>query len=172
MTLFGAPQAITASVRKDRDKTAIEDAFDITLHYDRMLAHCRATMLACDAAPRFLLHGTHGSFKKYGLDPQEPALLAGATVPPVGDPKQWLAEPESEWGTLTVAPNPAEPGTLTRTPVKTELGDYRNYYANVRDAINGKAPLAVQPEDAYRVIRLLEMARESSSEARTLPVTF
>jgi predicted dehydrogenase len=172
LALFGAPQGITASVRKDRDATDIEDAFDITLHYPRLLAHCRATMLACDAAPRFQLHGTHGSFKKYGLDPQEPALLAGAKVPPVGDPKQWLAEPESEWGTLTVAPNPADPGTLTHTPIKTELGDYRNYYANVRDAINGKTPLAVQPEDAYRVIRLLEMARESSTEARTLPVNF
>jgi scyllo-inositol 2-dehydrogenase (NADP+) len=172
LALFGAPEAITASVRKDRDATEIEDAFDITLHFPRLLAHCRASMLACDAAPRFLLHGTLGSFKKYGLDPQEPALLGGAKVPPVGDAKQWLAEAESEWGTLTVAPNPADPGTLTRTPIKTELGDYRNYYANVRDAINGKAQLEVKPEDAYRVIRLLEMARESSAEGRTLPVSF
>jgi predicted dehydrogenase len=172
LALFGTPQAITASVRKDRDATDIEDAFDITLHYPRLLAHCRASMLACDAAPRFLLHGTLGSFKKYGLDPQEPALVAGAKVPPVGDTRQWLAEPESEWGTLTVAPNPADPGTLTRTPIRTELGDYRGYYANVRDAINDKAPLEVQPEDAYQVIRLLEMARVSSAEGRTLPVSF
>ncbi len=172
LALFGSPKAITASVRKDRDSTDIEDAFDITLHYDRLLAHCRASMLACDAAPRFLLHGTHGSFKKYGLDPQEPALVAGAKVPPVGDPKPWLAEAESEWGTLTIAPDPADPSTLTRTPIRTELGDYRGYYANVRDAINGKAPLVVQAEDGYRVIRLLEMARESSSEGRTLPVNF
>jgi scyllo-inositol 2-dehydrogenase (NADP+) len=172
LSLFGTPKSITASVRKDRDATQIEDAFDITLHYDRLLAHCRASILACDAAPRFLIHGTQGSFKKYGLDPQEPALVGGAKVPPMGDAKEWLAEPESAWGTLTVAPNPAEPGTLTRTPVKTELGDYRGYYANVRDAINGKAQLEVKPEDAYRVIRLLEMARESSSEGRTLPVKF
>jgi predicted dehydrogenase len=172
LALFGVPEAITASVRKDRDATEIEDAFDITLHFPRLLAHCRASMLACDAAPRFLLHGTLGSFKKYGLDPQEPALLGGAKVPPVGDAKQWLAEAESEWGTLTVAPNPADPGTLTRTPIKTEFGDYRNYYANVRDAINGKSPLEVKPEDAYRVIRLLEMARESSAEGRTLAVSF
>ena len=172
LALFGAPQAITASVRKDRDSTEIEDAFDITLHYDRLLAHCRASMLACDAAPRFLLHGTRGSFKKYGLDPQEPALLSGAKVPRVGEPGQWLAEAESEWGTLTVAPNPAEPATLTRTRIQTEAGDYRGYYANVRDAVNGVAPLQVKPEDAYRVIRLLEMARESSSQGRTLPVNF
>ncbi|MEO8736306.1 MAG: Gfo/Idh/MocA family oxidoreductase [Edaphobacter sp.] len=172
LALFGTPKAITASVRKDRDATEIEDAFDITLHYDRLLAHCRVSMLACDAAPRFLLHGTSGSFKKYGLDPQEPALIAGAKVPRIGDPKQWLLEDESEWGTLTVAPDPADPATLTRTRIQTEPGDYRGYYANVRDAINGTAQLEVKPEDAHRVIRLLEMARESSSEARTLPVNF
>jgi scyllo-inositol 2-dehydrogenase (NADP+) len=177
LTLFGAPVGITASVRKDRDKTDIEDAFDITLEYPGysgqhgLRAHCRSSMLACDAAPRFLLHGTKGSFKKYGLDPQEPALVGGAKVPRMGE-GEWLAEPESQWGTLTVAPVLADPGTLTRTKVKTELGDYRLYYANVRDAINGVAKLAVTPEDGYRTVKLLEMARESSAEGRTLPVKF
>lgn len=172
LALFGAPQAITASVRRDRDKTAIEDAFDITLHYPKLQAICRATMLAAEPAPRFLIHGTHGSFRKYGLDPQEPALVGGATVPPEGDSREWLAEPESAWGTLTIAPDPADPGRLNRTTVKTELGDYRGYYANVRDAILGVSPLEVKSEDGYRVIRLLELARESSAEDRTIPVSF
>ena len=172
LALFGAPEAITASVRRDRDTTAIEDAFDITLHYPRLLALCRATMLAAEPAPRFLIHGTHGSFRKYGLDPQEPALVGGDKVPPMGDSREWLSEPESAWGTLTIAPNPADPGKLNRTTVKTELGDYRGYYANVRDAILGVAPLQVTPEDGYRVIRLLEMARESSSSGETLKVAF
>lgn len=172
LALFGPPQAITASVRRDRDKTAIEDAFDITLHYPRLLALCRATMLAAEPAPRFLIHGTQGSFRKYGLDPQEPALVGGEKVPPVGDSREWLAEPESAWGTLTIAPNPADPGNLNRTTVKTELGDYRGYYAGVRDAILGAAPLQVTPEDGYRVIRLLEMARESSTAGETLEVAF
>jgi scyllo-inositol 2-dehydrogenase (NADP+) len=177
LALFGPPVGITASVRKDRDKTDIEDAFDITLEYPGysgehgLRAHCRSTMLAADAAPRFLLHGTKGSFKKYGLDPQEAALVGGAKVPRVGA-GEWLADPESEWGTLTVAPVPADPATLTRTKVKTELGDYRGYYANVRDAINGVAKLAVTPEDGYRTVKLLEMARESTLEKRTLPVEF
>lgn len=171
LALFGAPDGITASVRKDRDKTDIEDAFDITLEYPRLRAHCRSSMLACDAAPRFLLHGTKGSFKKWGLDPQEPTLLSGAKVPRLGE-GEWLAEPESAWGTLTVAPVPADPGMLTRAQVKTELGDYRLYYANVRDAINRTAKLAVTPEDGYRVIKLLEMARESSTAKKTLKVEF
>jgi predicted dehydrogenase len=177
LTLFGAPLGITASVRKDRDQTDIEDAFDITLEYPGysgqhgLRAHCRSSMLACDAAPRFLLHGTKGSFKKWGLDPQEPTLVGGGKVPRMGE-GEWLAEPGSEWGTLTVAPVPADPGTLTRTKVKTELGDYRLYYANVRDAINGVAKLEVTPEDGYRVIRLLEMARESTATRKTMKVDF
>ncbi|MBS1799002.1 MAG: Gfo/Idh/MocA family oxidoreductase [Acidobacteria bacterium] len=172
LALFGAPQSIAACVRRDRDTTGIEDAFDITLDYPKLQAICRATMVAAEPAPRFLLHGTKGSFIKYGLDPQEPTLVAGGTVPPVGDPREWLAEPESAWGTLVIAPDPANPGTLTRTKVKTELGDYRGFYANVRDAILGVAPLAVTSEDGYRVIRLLELARQSSAEGRTLKADF
>src|SRR5271169_539676 len=171
LALFGPPEGITASVRKDRDKTDIEDAFDITLEYPRLRAHCRSSMLACDAAPRFLLHGTKGSFKKYGLDPQEPALVGGAKVPRIGE-GEWLAENEVAWGTLTVAPVPADPMNLKQTKVPTELGDYRLYYANVRDAINGTAKLAVTPEDGYRTIKVLEMARQCTAERRTIPVSF
>lgn len=180
LVLFGAPAAITASVRSDRDQTEIEDAFDITLHYPEysgipgkgLLAHCRTSYLACDNAPRFLLHGTKGSFKKHGLDPQEPALVGGAKVPVLGSPEVWLQEKEAAWGKLTVAPVPADPAMLVERQVKTEPGDYRGFYANVRDAILGAAALAVTPTDGYRVIRLLELARESSAAACTLKVKF
>ncbi|HWZ52953.1 MAG TPA: Gfo/Idh/MocA family oxidoreductase [Granulicella sp.] len=177
LALFGTPQGITASVRKDRDASDIEDSFDIVLHYPRLLAFCRSTMLACDPSPRFLLHGTKGSFKKYGLDPQEPALVAGAHVPrlsenPSSKPDQWLLDKESHWGLLTVAPDPAEPGIVVTRKIETRPGDYRGFYANVRDAIRGIAPLAVTPEDGYRTIKLLELARESSATGCTLPVKF
>ncbi|GAC1659968.1 MAG: oxidoreductase [Acidobacteriaceae bacterium] len=176
LALFGAPESITASVRADRDQTDIEDAFDITLSYTlggkRLLAHCRTSYLACDNAPRFLLHGTKGSFRKRGLDPQEPKLVGGAKVPAMGAKELWLQEPEAAWGMLTVAPDPSDPGTLVTRQVKTEPGDYRGFYANVRDAILGTAELAVTPEDGYRVIKLLELARESSAKGCTLKVTF
>ena len=66
--------------------------------------------------------------------------------------------------------NPAAPEKLVETKVKTELGDYRGFYANVRDAILGAAPLALTANDGYHVIRLLELARQSSAEGRTLKV--
>jgi predicted dehydrogenase len=52
--------------------------------------------------------------------------------------------------------------------VKTERGDYRNFYANVRDAIEKKAPLDVTPEQALRTMRALMLAHKSSRERRTV----
>jgi predicted dehydrogenase len=170
IALFGMPKTIAASVRSDRDKTDIEDAFDICLGYDGLLVWCRSSMLACDASPRFLLHGTAGSFKKFGLDPQEPALVNGATVPRLDEPGEWLQEAEEHWGLLTVAPVLVRPEMLVKSAIKTACGDYRGFYANVRDAIKGKARLAVPSAAGFEVVKLLELSRVSSREGRTVAV--
>jgi predicted dehydrogenase len=167
LSLFGTPRLVTASVRTDRDASAIEDAFDLILTYDKLLAWCRASMLAAIPSPRFLLHGTAGSFRKWGLDPQEPAIVAGAHVPRLGE-GDWLDEEQSAWGELIVAPALTAPATLVRTPVPTERGDYRSFYANVRDAIQGAAPLAVPASAGLEVARVLEAARRSSIEGRSV----
>ncbi|ADW68411.1 oxidoreductase [Granulicella tundricola] len=168
LSVFGQPETITASVRTDRDAKGIEDAFDIALGYKGLIAWCRSSMLACDASPRFLLHGTAGSFKKYGLDPQEPALLKGAKVPRMGSDEVWLQEDASAWGTLTVAPDLNKPAELVKTTVKSEIGDYRNFYASVRDAISGAGELEVPAEAGYDCVRVLELARVSSQEGRSV----
>ena len=170
LALFGAPLKISASIRKDRDGSRIDDAFDLVLHYPRMLASCHSTMLACDASPRFLLHGTEGSFKKYGLDPQEPAVVGGRSVPMPESNEEWLYEDATQWGMLTQALDAEDPKKLQRRTIETMAGDYRQFYVNVRDAIRGTAPLAVTAEDAYRLLRVLELARESSESGQTLPV--
>ncbi len=171
MALFGCPASIEASVRRERDGTAIEDAFDITLLYEGMRVFCRATMLAAIAGPRFLVHGTRGSYRKWGVDPQEPALVSGGeTVPRLGADAVWLEEEEDAWGELAVAPEGDRPDLLERSRVRTEPGDYRGFYANVRDAVLGRAELRVPAEVGWRVIQMLEMARESSREGERLMV--
>ena len=87
------------------------------------------------------------------------ALVGGAKVPMMGTPGVWLQEEQAAWGTLTVAPMPEDPGNLIRRDVKTEVGDYRGFYASVRDAINGDAPLAVSSEDGFA--RLKDTGRSS-----------
>ncbi|HEX3436362.1 MAG TPA: oxidoreductase [Pseudacidobacterium sp.] len=161
LTLFGQPERIFASVRMDREHAVADDAFDITLFYPKLTAYLRATTLACAPGARFTLHGTNGSFVKFGLDPQEDALKSGATFETHG----FGHEPESHWGTLYL--EKAAPAKI-----KTEVGDYRGYYANVRDALLGNAALAVTPEQGWRTARIIELARESSNQGRVLPVDF
>jgi predicted dehydrogenase len=181
IALFGAPTHITASVRSDRDRSDIDDAFDITLEFTvngRTLRYeCHATMLAAEPSPRFLVHGTHGSFTKFGLDPQEAALIAGRRPPRMeslyADPaKSWIAEPEATWGVLTTAIECKEPVKVERSDYPSVPGDYRHFYTSVRDAIHGDAALAVPASAGYRTIRLIELAIQSSQERRTLEVAF
>ncbi len=176
LALFGVPRSIKASVRHERDVTAIDDAFDIVLEFagpaSGVRYECHATMLAADPAPRFRVNGTLGSYVKTGLDPQEAALLGGARPPEMGSATPWLPDAESAWGTLTVATQVTEPIKLEHSKLATEVGDYRHFYANVRDAINGEAKLVVSAEDGYRTIRLLELAMQSSDQNHTLPVEF
>ncbi|HET9401259.1 MAG TPA: oxidoreductase [Candidatus Acidoferrales bacterium] len=158
--LFGEPEAVTATVSALRDNARADDSFDIRLHYPRMQARLRATMLACAPGPRWIVHGTRGSFIKYGMDPQEAPLRRGEMY----DSPNWGEEPEESWGTLSAAD-----GDSVRTEeIKTDRGDYRGYYENVRDAILRAMPLAVTAEDGLRTIRAIELARESSATGRTI----
>jgi scyllo-inositol 2-dehydrogenase (NADP+) len=164
LALFDAPDTITANIRADRDHALNDDAFDIRFGYigeteKNLTVWLRSTMTAAITGPRFTLHGTQGSFVKFGIDPQEDAIKAGSII---GSPG-WGEEPESEWGTLKLVD-----GSESR--IRTEAGDYRGYYANIRDAILGDAPIAVPATDAWRTARIIELARQSSAEGRTLPV--
>jgi predicted dehydrogenase len=73
-------------------------------------------------------------------------------------------EGPEHWGTL-VADEAGEP---VSTQIPTEAGDYRCYYINIRDAMNGNAALAVTPLQAWRTMRVLEMALESSRTGSTI----
>lgn len=162
LVLFGLPEALTADIRIEREQAIADDAFDIMFRYPRsMRAVLRSTILAAAPRPRFVLHGTQGSFVKQTFDPQENNLRHGK-IPTDGP---WGAEPEENWGVLTVPRD----NRFVETRIPTADCDYRDYYANVRDALLGKAPLAVTPEWAINVMRLLEMARESSEKRRTVP---
>src|SRR5712692_8848243 len=162
LVLFGLPEAVTADVRIERENAAADDAFDMTLHYwNGMRAVLRFCVLAAAPRRRFVLLGTQGSFVKQTFDPQEMNLRRG--IVPVDTP--WGAEPEENWGVLTVPAG--ESFELRRIP--SAACDYRDYYSNVRDAMLGNPKLAVSPEWALDVMRLLELAGASSLKRCTIP---
>ncbi len=159
---FGMPTAVTAEINKQRPWAKADDHFDVRLHYPTFTATLKSGMICRIPGATYMLHGTNGSFVKYGLDVQEATLDGGAK--PVGN--DWGREPESIWGTL----NAEYEGVKFQGKVESEHGDYREYFINLRDAINGKAELAVKPEEARDVMRVIELAFQSSQERRTIEV--
>lgn len=160
LQLFGWPQSLTAHLYRQREAAEVDDAFSLRLDYGQHQAILQASMLARAPRPRFALYGTQGSFVKQGLDPQESALRAGQV--PAGD--SWGHDPAGQWGQLH--------GDIDGLPfqgqIETLPGDYRAFYQNVYAAITGPEALAVLPTQARDTIRLIELARQSHQEQRTL----
>jgi len=162
MVLFGEPESLTADIRVVRDHAVADDCFDVVLHYpNRLRATLSSSILAAATRPRFILQGTQGAFVKQSFDPQEISLRFDR-LPAEGP---WGAEPEENWGVLTT---PSGDAFKTRR-IPGASCDYRNFYENLRDALLGRAELAVGPEWALNVMQVLELARESSARGCTVP---
>jgi len=160
IVLFGRPSAISADIRVERDGAVVDDAFDVTLHYPKMRALLRASMIAIAPDLRFLLRGEKAAFVKHGIDPQEQALKHGET--PRDD--TWGREAREKWGTLYGS----QDGAVTAETIQTLPGDYRLFYANVRDTILRTASIDVTHEQMLDVMHALELARESNQKQCTL----
>jgi predicted dehydrogenase len=162
LALFGMPEAVTAHLRIIRPYGKVIDYYDIRLQYADFAALLKCSYLVKEEGPRYILHGTYGSFLKWGIDPQEEILKTG--VLPGGD--SWGTEHESRWGILNVSNQNNE--QIQR--IATEKGNYRAFYDNLFEAIRNGQPLAVKPVEARNGIRILEMAIESNKLGITIPL--
>ena len=161
MMLFGTPEAIAADIRIERPGFLTDDAFDICFFYPHNLrAHLHATMLCVTPRPRFVLLGEKGTFVKNEFDALEQALRREDI--PKGE--SWVLDPEENWGVLTVAAD-----GQTRKRKVASRGDWREFYANVRDALLGQAALQVTPDQVIDVMMALELAQESQARRCVIP---
>lgn len=99
--------------------------------------------------PRWLILGERGSLVKYGLDPQERAMLRGDINAAEEDP--------SHRARISTELN----GLVTEMTVESVKSDWTNYYRNVADALLGRASLIVRPEEVRRAIAVFDAAMES-----------
>lgn len=160
LVLFGMPRYVDARIGIQRPGGRVDDFFDIRLEYDGFLAILKSSYLVREQGPRFILHGTEGSFLKGGIDPQEQALK-DKKIP--GTPG-WGAEDKRWWGKL----NTTVGNEHVEGPYETVPGNYLSFYDNVYDALTRGAPLAVQAEEARNVILLIEACQESNRKRSAL----
>ena len=59
-------------------------------------------------------------------------------------------------------------GKLETTRLEPLAGDYRLFYAGIRDALLGTGPAPVDALEGWRTIRLLEYAQQSAHERREI----
>lgn len=156
LQLFGWPDAVEADVTTQFEGRSVDDYFALTFHCGRLRVCLRSSTLIAAPRPRFAIHGTDGSFVKFGLDPQETQLKAGLdrSNPAFGvDPLD---------GTFTGADGSTE-------TVVSQRGDYLAYYEAIADAILEGARVPVTAEDARNGLALIDLARRASAEGRRLP---
>ena len=157
LLLFGPPEAIAADLAVQRPQAVADDYFSLTLHYGARRVVLGCSTLVAAPRPRFALHGTQGSFVKHGLDPQEAAMNGGATPDGPG-----FGVEEARWHGNFTAPD----GSVET--IETIPGRYLAFYEGVVGAIAGRAPPPVDPADSREGLRLIELARRSAAEGRTL----
>jgi scyllo-inositol 2-dehydrogenase (NADP+) len=154
LVLFGVPRYVDARIGIQRPGGQVDDFFDIRLEYDGFMVILKSSYLVREQGPRFILHGTEGSFIKSGIDPQEQALK-DKKIP--GSP-HWGAEMKEWWGKV----NTTVDGKNLEGPYETVPGNYLSFYNNVYDVLRGDRPLAVKAEEARNVIVLIEACQESN----------
>jgi predicted dehydrogenase len=156
LQLFGVPEGIYADFAQQRDGAKVVDDFHVLLRYPRLRVILRGGVLVSEETPRFRVHGTSGSYLKFGLDTQEEALKRGER--PGG--ADWGVDPRE--GTV-VQWKDGRPESRT---VPAMRGDYCGFYAGMRDAVLGRGPAPVTPEQAIAVMTALEVANESAATRR------
>lgn len=156
--LFGLPDSVNASFGILREGGLTNDWAHVQLNYDRLRVILHASLLVSGGGPRSVLHGTRGSWAKFGADVQERQLMNG------------MLPDDPAFG---YDPNPGifyDGATGQQTEMPSPRGDQRGYYAGIRDAIRGECPPPVATKDAVAVMAILETSFESGSRGQVLPL--
>lgn len=158
--LFGMPISVTADIGIQRTRGVADDFYNIVMRYENFHASLKAAYLVREEGPRYILHGTEGSFLKWGIDPQEDDLKAGKYP----DAPNWGIEPKKLWGKLNTGIN----GLSFTGRIETIAGNYSAYFNNIFEAIRNNGALIVKPEQSLDVVRIIEAAIESNSSGNTV----
>ncbi|HUY81751.1 MAG TPA: oxidoreductase [Acidobacteriaceae bacterium] len=156
--LFGLPHSVNATFGILRKGGSTDDWAHVQLIYDDMRAILHASLLVSGGGPRSVLHGTLGSWAKFGADVQEQQLKDGMlpTDPAFGhDPSPCFLY---------------DGATGSRTEVPSPVGNQLGYYTAIRDAILGNGPIPVPARDAIACMAILETSFASGARGQTLPI--
>lgn len=106
--------------------------------------------------PRWTVLGTQGALVKYGLDPQENAILAE-------DLSLAKEAPENRMQIQY-----EENGEIRQETVETVTGSWQSFYTNIVEVLNNSAELIVKPEQVIQQIQILAAATRSADTGQVI----
>ena len=106
--------------------------------------------------PKFIVHGTKGSFVKYGIDQQETSLKANIMP---GEPG--FAADDS----VGVLEYVNDDGITVKEEVKPEVGDYGRVYDALYQTLTTGTPNYVKESEVLTILEILERAFEQATPA-------
>lgn len=152
--LFGTPESVSANIAILRDGGQSDDCYDVTLFYPGLQVLVGSSPFQGDTTLRFDVQGTAGSYRKYGLDPQENQLKAGL---PLND-DSFGVEDSSLQGKFCFE--------TACDPIATERGNYVAFYEQLKRAIvHGEASPA-SAQSVIPVIQVIEAALQSQAQEK------
>ncbi len=171
LQLFGPPEAMMVDMARQRVGALTNDWFHAQLRFEathpglRVILHGSA--LVPEPGPRWVVHGTEGSYTKYGLDPQEDVLKTGRR-PHLDALQDWGLDPHPG----QVVRQESGPTGLQRVAraAPARPGNYLQFYANLRDHLRGDAELQVTPTQVRAVMACLCLGEHSAAQGRFLPL--
>jgi len=154
LQLFPEPvKSVYCRMHHDYPDTDIEsEALLVVTFAGGKTGVCDLSGMTMVSKPRFQIKGNKATLVKYGLDPQERAIIAGDIDSAVEDPANYAT-----WK------GPKEERRIATTP-----GRWRSYYENIAAVLTEGAEPLVKPAEMRRVMAVLDAGWQSARTGQTV----
>lgn len=153
ISLFGKPDRVVTDVRGLKNPYGGRDYIDLKLYYgDKLRVSVMSSMLVKIPNPRFLVHGTKGSFRKMSMGNLSRMMRGEEPLAP-----PFVLEKEDNWGVVEYAD---DYGNTVSYRIPSKVTDYGKLYDDLDACINEGAEKKVKDEEVLEVLRILELAKK------------
>lgn len=152
VSMLGVPNRCNYDVRSVYFDSGSDDYFDFDFFYDNMKAIVKTNFIVKTNYPRFIVHGDHGSFIKYGGKHNSDV----ANIEPIQVKLE--VEDESNWGTLEYVD---ELGETHVEKIPSQPTDYGRIYDGLYETIINGAPKIITDEEVLADMKIIDEALEA-----------
>lgn len=139
----------------------VDVGFGLGLHHESgVYSSVSASKLGYRAERGMLVYGSEGSYASRMHDVQFDRLMAGERP---GSTDRWAEESEERWGVLATAAGEER--------IPSAAGDYSDFYRGLHHALTTGGAPPVRLDEALHTIAVLDAARESDLQGRSIELS-